>query len=42
MPTISISTHEDSNNRFMERSPARAEFGLPLRPIFGSSAIIVE
>ena len=42
MPTISISTREDENNRSMIQPPARAEFGLPLRPIFGSSAIIVE
>ncbi len=34
MPTISISSREDSNNRFMARSPARAEFGLPQRLIF--------
>jgi len=34
MPTISISSREDSNNRFMARSPARAEFRLPQRPIF--------
>ena len=33
MPTISISTHEDSNNRFMVQPTARTESGLPLRPV---------
>ena len=33
MPTISISTREDSNNRSMIQPPARTESGLSLRPI---------
>jgi len=33
MPTISISTHEDSNKHFMVQPPARTESGLPLRPV---------
>ena len=33
MPTISISTREDENNRSMIQPPARAESGLTLRPI---------
>ena len=33
MPTISISTREDENNRSMIQPPARTESGLSLRPI---------
>ena len=33
MPTISISTREDENNRSMIQPPARTESGLTLRPI---------
>ena len=33
MPTISISTREDSNNCSMIQPPARTESGLSLRPI---------
>ena len=33
MPTISISTREDENNRSMVQPPARTESGLTLRPI---------
>lgn len=33
MPTISISSREDSNNRSMIQPPARTESGLSLRPI---------
>ncbi len=41
MPTISISTREDSNNRSMVQPPARTESGLSLRPIsLGSLEIL--
>lgn len=41
MPTISISTREDSNNRSMMQPPARTESGLSLRPIsLGSLEIL--
>ena len=33
MPTISISSREDSNNRSLVQPPARTESGLALRPI---------
>lgn len=33
MPTISISSREDSNNRSLVQPPARTESGLSLRPI---------
>ena len=42
MPTISISTREDENNRSMIQPPARTESGLSLRPISLGSLVVLR